>query len=121
MECRPRDEQGEEERSTERVKTPILAALGASTAEPIGVVYETSYLNITLFLLIINLDYSRHLKRAMTPQKKKEKGEERFYTINTERSQPHLYLKMSKEHNFRFAHNKCLSVRRHKQTASIYS
>ncbi len=61
----------EEERSTERVKTLILAALGASTAEPIGVVYETSYLNITLFLLIINLDYSRHLKRASTPQTKK--------------------------------------------------
>ncbi len=118
----------EEERSTERVKTLILAALGASTAEPIGVVYETSYLNITLFLLIINLDYSRHLKRARTPQTKKkgekntkEKGEERFYTIHTVRSQPHLDLKMSKEHNFEFAHNKCLSVKRHKQMASIYS
>lgn len=80
----------------------------ASTAEPIGVVHETSYLDITLFLLIINLDYSRHLKRATTAQKQKEKkiqkerGEERFYTICTVRSHPHLYIKMSKEHNLGF-------------------
>lgn len=83
-----REEEVKGEDITERVKTPSRHF--GRQRSPSCVVYETSYLNITLFVLIINLDYSRHLKRPMKAEKKekntKEKGEERFYTINEVRS-----------------------------------
>lgn len=50
--------------------------------QDICALFETAYLRINLFLLIINLDYSRHLKRGnnITTKTVKQQGGRREFT-----------------------------------------